>query len=95
MLARAFRLRRRLGELMKIVNLALVCIAAVLCLFVGAVLKNLLLLGLSVVIVGSAFVINQKLEQRRSYRPYEKHTSSGKKAALEEEIRAPDFFEYE
>jgi hypothetical protein len=80
---------------MKIVNLALVCIAAVSCLFVGAALKNWLLLGSSVVIVGSAYVINLRLEQHRSYQSYERQASSSENAALEEEIRAPDFFEYD
>ena len=77
---------------MKDTTTVLAFITAVLCLMVGALLQNWILLGLSLVIAVGAFVLNKTLEHRYLYRIYSE-TVKPRPQTIDEEINAPDFFD--
>lgn len=77
---------------MRGINVVLSCVAAALCLLVGALLHSWLLLGLSLVIAVSVFVLNKKLEQRRVTQLYQASRQPlPSSREVHEEGRAPDF----
>lgn len=79
---------------MRSINLVLVSVASALCLLVGAFLNSWILLGLSVVLALGAYVLNQRLEQRRMSQDYrEKPRSQETSSEQQKEINAPDFFQ--
>jgi hypothetical protein len=80
---------------MKSVNVVLAFVTVVLCLLVGAVLQSWVLLGMSLGIALSVFVLNKKLEQRHISRVYGVKDQSrpvSQSPTQYEEIHAPDFF---